>query len=966
MRKHKVRIIGVVSILLLMLSVVAIPKIYATETQETERDLSCKELADEFGLYIKSTATSGEYLLIKDVPTCSTPNEKHDSVEYEIESVNGGKSDAVGSKISKKNKEVKIKAALINKAGTNDYYLTVKLKNTDPEAEKLDYQYIEVKFSETREPAGSSSVKTVANKFYNTHCKDYRTEAGALTSEKGEFFKKAIPDCWKTNVTSNPDEDTLKANIKNTKELWEIYSNRTPEPADFATVAKKAKDAGNTIADPTKETICLNCNYKFVNTGNKEIKTYTNKYGDSIQSAEYYLNKDYYYTKSETTTDTLQYTYNYSVGQTVTKTHNACERTCEEAVKLEYGPPVASKAGLCFEYKVKVTSYVKCDAKFVAPEPTVPDGACTPAPRCESLSGTERNKPQAGPNEEFDSCVEKCDGGKYTEKCSLKCYEKAYGKTTNKKLAIDYSNVNVERLADSTSYSLKQCLEENKGYYGCYARGDSKIDWYALDNYTNSEGNIDVNNPTILYNNKNSLGRWYLDRAAKNNNYYNGGYDISGIKNTCTSGYCGSYVADGNGFYRANYSGSLCTDNCEWQTASCAEDKYLNPGTIAADKDRNREEYNKAMSACIASTKCETHQATFSISINYDKGNEKDNTTITRIDFPFTSDANSIGKGKAEDNEPKTMTGLKPGEASGSNDSIILDKDGCYKDKNAANKYMTEWSFPGTYIHNKTGEISFAEKSGDGWYYDDQKFCMPLDAESVNAKWWEWYKLGNNCYTDEQIQDELKGKTGTSNGYNIVARTRNFGKFKWNFDIKCFYALRNEVCNVKENGCCGTSKKENNGVMNYTFRTIDKGNMFPNALEAGVVDPTKREIGFNWTDKAKTNKNPSYEINPSALIEHIQSNSSSLYDSDKESDNLDYRFHLSPEDLALIKKDNKEHSYGKWTNGKINKNPVNGVYVYQSNLFRDTSGTRVLSGDSIIKLGELGENNQGSQPRGAE
>ena len=77
-------------------------------------------------------------------------------------------------------------------------------------------------------------------------------------------------------------------------------------------------------------------------------------------------------------------------------------------------------------------------------------------------------------------------------------------------------------------------------------------------------------------------------------------------------------------------------------------------------------------------------------------------------------------------------------------------------------------------------------------------------------------------------------------------------------------------------------------------------------------------------------------------------------------------FHLSPEDLALIKKDNKEHSYGKWTNGKIAKNPVNGVYVYQSNLFRDTSGTRVLSGDSIIKLGELGENNQGSQPKGAE
>ena len=309
MRKHKVRIIGVVSILLLMLSVVAIPKIYATETEETTRDLSCKELADEFGIYIKSTSTSGEYTLIKDVPTCSTPNESHDSAEYEIISVNGGKNDAVGSKISKSNKEVTIKAELIRKGNTNEYYLTVKLKNTDAAAEGLEYQHIDVKFSETREPAGSSSVKTVANKYYNTHCKDYRTAAGAVNSEKYNFFKKAIPDCWKQNVASNPAEETLKSNIKNTKDLWEIYSNRTPEPADFATIAKKAKDAGNKIKNPSDETICLNCNYKFVNTGNKEVKTYTNKYGDSIQSAEYYLNKDYYYTKSETKTDTFKISF---------------------------------------------------------------------------------------------------------------------------------------------------------------------------------------------------------------------------------------------------------------------------------------------------------------------------------------------------------------------------------------------------------------------------------------------------------------------------------------------------------------------------------------------------------------------------------------------------------------------------------------------------------------------------------
>ena len=100
---------------------------------------------------------------------------------------------------------------------------------------------------------------------------------------------------------------------------------------------------------------------------------------------------------------------------------------------------IAIIVGFIIDYTVKVTSYVKCTADFIAPDPTDHIKACTPSPRCESLSGTERNKPQAGPNEEFDSCIEKCDGGKYTEKCSLKCYEKVYGKT-NKKLAVDYSN----------------------------------------------------------------------------------------------------------------------------------------------------------------------------------------------------------------------------------------------------------------------------------------------------------------------------------------------------------------------------------------------------------------------------------------------------------------------------------------------------------------------------------------------
>ena len=45
---------------------------------------------------------------------------------------------------------------------------------------------------------------------------------------------------------------------------------------------------------------------------------------------------------------------------------------------------------------------------------------CLPAPWCyNKYLGWIR---QAGPTEEFESCVEKCDGGKYTSECNNKCY----------------------------------------------------------------------------------------------------------------------------------------------------------------------------------------------------------------------------------------------------------------------------------------------------------------------------------------------------------------------------------------------------------------------------------------------------------------------------------------------------------------------------------------------------------------
>lgn len=149
----------------------------------------------------------------------------------------------------------------------------------------------------------------------------------------------------------------------------------------------------------------------------------------SIGEEGYYLseNKDYLYGSGEYVLDFGQYSYEFIPCSPKSKGNISCKIKCEEAVTVQYGAPIASKAGLCFEYKVKVTSRVTCE---MTEKPRLPEkpGMCTPTPICTGIgrSGKRYYFNQGGPNEEFESCIDACDGGKYTSKCSKKCYKEVY------------------------------------------------------------------------------------------------------------------------------------------------------------------------------------------------------------------------------------------------------------------------------------------------------------------------------------------------------------------------------------------------------------------------------------------------------------------------------------------------------------------------------------------------------------
>lgn len=134
----------------------------------------------------------------------------------------------------------------------------------------------------------------------------------------------------------------------------------------------------------------------------------------------------------------LSCNYGKNDGKTIKKyTHtgvvsksDSCTTTCREDVVVTLDSPVATQSGMCFSYVVDIKTKTVCSSTFSKKKPTRLKGCIAPS-NCSS--GTH----EGGPNSSFDSCIESCDGGDYTQSCINKCYNKVYQKstTTTKKVS---------------------------------------------------------------------------------------------------------------------------------------------------------------------------------------------------------------------------------------------------------------------------------------------------------------------------------------------------------------------------------------------------------------------------------------------------------------------------------------------------------------------------------------------------
>ncbi len=627
-----------------------------------------------------------------------------------------------------------------------------------------------------------------------------------------------------------------------------------------------------------------------------------------------------------------------------------CEKACSETLVVEYGPPVASIAGLCFEYKVRVTSTVKCTSKATGTPPSPNDySVCTPTPQCTGRFGTYT---QAGPNEDFDSCISSCDNGKYTQSCINKCYNKVYSDGTKTKLSYEAKQMANETSCTigsaKTATELSQAMlagdkietREEFGYYYRDGEANNKIKWQAGKYYWTKYSRYYFSNNTIAARTYNDdincvkIGTWRRQDEA---------YQL--------------YAPDADGFKvdAGERKGNNIDDTLRWCYSTCYytgcdNNEPLNNSDVEGNYETDLATYNEFISTCSAKASCSTKTAEFTIKVNNktkDKPNE-DNW----INYDAATLTNT---GSAVDINDKS--------------NIILNRSDCYGETIKENKYMTEWSFPGTWVNNKTGEISYQEKTDKTWHKKTDKFCTSLNSANVNTGWWYYGAMNEkkNVVTGESMTDEQLKAAVTD--YNIKASTSDFGHFNWKIDVSCFYALYDTAttpipCTDNDPSCTPDPDPDNpsctepgcadvDPAQRYRIRTVDNSDLFPSTDGEETTDSTKtgRTPGFNWTVNATNLKNKNYIIAPTALLTEIQEKERK---GETYSDtNLEYEFVLDRTALSAIR---KHTTSGNYTNFTGNFTIVNGVSVYNSSLFRGTGST--LDSKYINKIGILGCNNE--------
>lgn len=699
-----------------------------------------------------------------------------------------------------------------------------------------------------------SANETVENTFYNDAetCAKFRNEAAAKGSEAVAFMQKTLNYCYQPQVSANFSKKNLTTMIKNANAAWNAKQLAINAVKNDLTISEGFTQVSNTNLSNT-----LKCD-----PWTKENNV-----------------KKYAFSKTVISND-------------------VCRTDCKEELTVIYGPPVSVKAGLCFTYTVEVKSKATCSTTVTGDPPSMPP-VCNPYPICNNLG--ENWNDQAGPTEEFDQCVQKCDGGKYSQSCINKCNKKVYGASGSRKMLSYNPSLRASKMAsgarcnqNASADSIYEDIQANgDGYY--YWSGDT-IKWHAGSCYWDGLGRY-------YFNSREKAARTVANTSPNCREYYPG--DMSGA--SC-------YVIS-DGFKRA----SNCSESCTW--TGCSSGDALNPKEAADEYNEQLRDYENKIRECSSYAKCDEKTTYFTMSVLPSNGEDW-------VEYSAT-------------NHPAQGNTTAP-----SGDTIINDQSGdCYGKQDAeGNDYRTVMNFPGVWKSNKDGSIITERPPKDQEIFYKSKpnqYCTPLNSSNVNEKWWAWDQ-GVKEYDDAE-----KSSVESSLKYNIKATVKNFGLFSWNMNINCFYAIYNgqvdESGNVDSACDLGSDKCITTDITNYRYKAASLDDLFAGSKETNNNQETGRETGWNWSCDATDLTDESYPVAPTSLITDIQTQGDSIYKDD--SKYLDYSITLTPATINKIKATNKtQKNFLNYTGNKKSKTSQDEKRsVYRSSLLDDLGGSVVTT-----------------------
>lgn len=527
---------------------------------------------------------------------------------------------------------------------------------------------------------------------------------------------------------------------------------------------------------------------------------------------------------------------------------------CTESLTATGSTPKLVRAGAGFTYGATYELTRICHVTQVSQAVKPPQCECDVS--CNGGPYNEVDEDSAGPNEDFDSCVNSCDGGSYTQDCINSCYNEVYGSDSTRKMSITSD----KSLSFLTQNYNNKVLIKRINSDGNDGGTDNLPGGSSVDITSNSQcsGESSVGGPHNTYGKSCSvcggtLSFWYS-------------YGCNNPPTVCTvsSGPSGCFWDP-----EAEYQRRLKAAESEYNAAQAIANSYKKTGHLFSykivDSYLKTENNNKSYVYTI------NENDNPKVGVNWSSGGV---TTVSSRSYALGNSGGKSVTATSTKATQKFVTSLPQAYTSRIDGNPLYTSD---------NKYYS--------LNLKNGGFNLYTGSLNRFYKGGLKYYTNLNSGNYNV-------------------DLSKTKvTLKHEGDNILVNGKNLGyNNELSISIDCYYGVYNDTVCTKQEECPSPSPSpcvgENCGSVDSTgiqfiFRPIELTDVFPN----------NRNARWNWTSDAIPSTEIynylNYKVSPVTLTEKIQNDGLDIY---SDAGEVDYEFNLTPQNIQNIRAYNKEVS----------------------------------------------------------